>query len=74
MNETVLQVVQRRQNQWLSHLSRMKDDRISKNTLVGRMQGTRRVGKHRTSWLTSVLSRTGMKLSDVIRKVEKRCD
>ena len=74
MNETILQVVQHRQNQWLGHVLRMKDDRIAKNTLVGRTEGTRRVGKPRTSWLTSVLARTGMRLGDVIRKAEKRCD
>ena len=44
MNETILQVIQHRQNQWLSHVLRMKDDRIAKNTLVSRTQGTRRVG------------------------------
>ena len=54
MNETILQVVQHRQNQWLGHVLRMKDDRIAKNTLVGRMEGSKRVGKPRTSWLTSV--------------------
>ena len=74
MNETILQVVQRRQNQWLGHVLRTKDDRISKNTLVGRMEGTRRIGKPRTYWLTSVLARTGIKLGEVIRKAEKRCD
>ena len=52
----------------------MKDDRIAKNTLAGRMEGTRRVGKLRTSWLTSALARTGMRLGDVIRKAEKICD
>ena len=45
VNETILQVVQHRQNQWLGHVLRMKDDRIAKTTLVGRTQGTRRVGK-----------------------------
>ena len=52
----------------------MKDERIAKNTLVGRTQGTRRVGKPRTFWLTSVLARTGMKLGDFIRKAERKCD
>ena len=74
MNETILQVVQHRQNQWLGHVLRIKEDRIAKNTLVGRMQGMRKLGKPRTSWLTSVLERTGMRLSDVIKKAEKICD
>ena len=74
INETILQVIQHRQNQWLGHVLRMKVDRIAKTTLVGRTQGTRRVGKPRTSWLTSVLARTGMRMGDVIRKSEKRCD
>ena len=74
MNETILHVVQHKQNQWLGRVLRMKDDRIAKNTLVGRTQGMRRVGKPRTSWLTSVLARTGMTLGDVIRKAEKRCN
>ena len=73
MNETILQVVQHRQkNQWLGHVLRMKDDRITNNTLVGRTEGTRRVGKHITSWLTSVLARTGMRLCDVNRKQKRR--
>ena len=72
MNETILHVVQHRQNQWLGHVLRMKDDRIAKTTLVGRTQG--RFGKPRTSWLTSVFARTRMRLGDVIRKTEKRCD
>ena len=41
MNETILQVVQHRQNQWLGHVLRMKDDRIAKNTLVSRTERTR---------------------------------
>ena len=40
------------QNQWPGHVLRMKDDRIAKNTLVGRTEGSRRVGKPRTSLLT----------------------
>ena len=68
MNETILQIVQHRQNQWQSHVLRMKDDRIAKNTLVGRTEGTRRDGKPRTFWLTSVLTRTGMILGDVIER------
>ena len=74
MNETILQVVKHRQNQWLGHVLRMKDHRIAKNPLVGRTEGTRRVGKPRISWLTSVLARTGMRLGDVIRKAKKSCD
>ena len=74
MNETILQVVQHRQNQWLGYVLSMKDDRIEKTAIVDRTEGTRRVGKPRTSWLTSVLARTGMRLGDVIRKAEKRCD
>ena len=73
MHETILQVVQHRQNQWLGHVLRMKDDKLPKNKLVGRTEGTRRVGKTRTSWLMSVLTRTGMRLGDVIRKAGK-CD
>ena len=61
-------------DQWLSHVLRMKDDRIAKTILVCRMQETRRVWKPRTSWLTSVVARTGMRLGDVIRNAEKRCD
>ena len=74
MNETILQVVQHRQNQWLGHVLRMKDDRIAKTTLVGRTQGLAIVGKPRTSWLTSVLARKGIRLGDVKQKAEKRCD
>ena len=37
------------------------------------MQETRRVGKPRTSWLTSVLARTVMRFGDAIWKAEKRC-
>ena len=72
MNETIFQVMQHRQNQWLGHVLKMKDNKIAKTTLLGRTQRTRRVGKPRTSWLTSVLARTGMRLGDVIRKAEKR--
>ena len=51
----------------------MQDDRIAKKH-INWQNRTRRVGKPRTSWLTSVLARTGMRLGDVIRKAEKRCD
>ena len=53
--------------QQLGHVLRIKDDIIAKNTL----EGTKRVGKPRTYWLTSVLARTEMRLGDVIRKAEK---
>ena len=49
-------------------------DRTAKNTLVGRMEGMRRVGKPRTSWLTSVLERTEIRWGDIISKAKKRCD
>ena len=52
----------------------MKDDRISKNTLVSRREEMRRDGKPRTYWLTSALARTGMRLGDVIRKAVRRYD
>ena len=50
------------------HVLRMKDDRIAKNTLVDRTNRMRTVGKPRTTWLPSVLARTGMRIGDVIRK------
>ena len=74
MNETIIQVEQHRKSQWLGHVLRMKDDRIAKSTLVGITEGTRRVGKLSTSQLTSVLTRTGMRSGDVIKKAEKICD
>ena len=46
INETILQVVQHRPS--LSHVLRMADDRMAKNTLVGRPERTRRAGKSRT--------------------------
>ena len=60
MNETILQVVQHRQNKGLGQVSGMKDDRTAQNTSVHRTEGLRRVKKHGISWLTSVLTRTGM--------------
>ena len=33
MNETILQVIQHRQNQWLGRVLRMKDDITAKNTI-----------------------------------------
>ena len=74
MDETILQVVQHWQSQWIGHVLRMKDDRIAKTTLVGRIQGMRRVGKPRTSWRTYILAKTGMRYGDVISKAEKKCD
>ena len=73
IREQLLQVVQHRQNQWLGHVLRMKDDRIAKNTLSGRIEGTI-VEQPRTSWPTSLLARTAMRLGDAIRKAKKRCD
>ena len=55
----------------------MKDDRIAKNTLAGTKEGMKKVGKPSTSWLTSVLTRTEIRLGDVVKKAEKRwkrCD
>ena len=52
----------------------MKDDIMAKKMLVSRSNGMKIVDKRRTSWLTSVLARTGMRLGDVIRKAEKRCE
>ena len=73
MNETILQVVvQHRQNQWLGHVLRMKDDRIAKTTLVGRMQGMRRVGKPRISWLSSILARTEMRLGNYYQESREK--
>jgi len=57
LTDTVVQKVQERQHKWLGHIVRMDENRIANTVLHGRVEGTPRRGRPRTTWLKSTLAR-----------------
>jgi hypothetical protein len=50
----IVRYIKSRRISWLGHVQRMEQDRMQRQMLVGRMEGTRRRGRPRTRWLQDV--------------------
>uniref|UniRef100_A0A670IL89 ribonuclease H n=1 Tax=Podarcis muralis TaxID=64176 RepID=A0A670IL89_PODMU len=57
--------------QYFGHLMR-REDSLEKTLMLGKMEGTRRMGRERTRWLDSVLEATNMSLTRLWEAVEDR--
>ena len=57
VKETLVQKFYKRQHTWLGHVWRMNNERITKFALEGKVEGKRRVGKLKISWLPAALNR-----------------
>jgi hypothetical protein len=60
--KTIVELVYEMQHKWLGHVLRMNRARIAPTVLQGKVNGKRRVGKPRTTWLKAVEERTGSSL------------
>jgi hypothetical protein len=56
--KTIVQLVYERQHKWLGHVLKMNRARIAPTVLQGKVNGKRRVGNPRTTWLKAVEERT----------------
>ena len=72
MAETIIQQVHKRQHRWLGHVLRMNENRIAKTTLHGRIEGTKRRGRPRTTWLNSVLARYEHNTQELMETAQER--
>ena len=70
--ETVVQTVHRRQHQWLGHVLRMDKNRIANIALHGRVEGTARRGRPRTTWMSAALARYDEEPHVLIRAAQER--
>ena len=59
---TLEQLVYARQHKWLEHVLRMDHERIAKTILQGKVEGTRKRGKPRTTWISAIEERNGFSL------------
>ena len=62
VNENILNLIQKRQSMWLGHVLRMDKQRIPNMLLFHQLDGKRRQGKPRTTWLGTNIERVGMGL------------
>jgi hypothetical protein len=69
---TLVQLIYGRQHKWLGHVLRMDDARIAKTVLQGKVQGTRRRGKPRTTWASASEERSGMSLHQATELAQNR--
>ena len=74
VKETLVQKVYQRQHTWLGHVWRMNNERIAKFALEGKVEGKRRVGKPKISWLPTALKRCGLNLGEAIETANNRSD
>ena len=58
----IVQVVYTRQPKWLGHVLRMDQEHIAKTVLHGKVEGTRRRGKPKTTWISAIEERNGKSL------------
>ncbi len=71
-HRTIVQVVCERQHRWLGHVLRMHDERIARTVLQGKVEGTRRRGKPRATWMGTVKDCSGMSLHQASIEAQDR--
>ena len=74
VKETIVELVGKKQTQWLGHVLRMKSERIAKITLQGKTEGKRRQGGQRKNWPKIALDRIPMTMQKASRKAEDRVE
>lgn len=74
VTETLVQRVYKRQHTWLGHVLWMSNEGIVKVPLEGRVDGKRRVGNPKTTWLPTALERCGLRLGEAIAIAQNRLD
>ena len=72
--KTIVQVVYQRQHRWLGHTLRLDSGRIAITALQGKVEGVRRQGRPRATWLSEVEGRENLTLhqSSLIAKNRAR--
>ena len=60
--KTIVQVVYQRQHRWLGHVLRLDRKRIALTVLQGKVEGVRRRGKPRATWISEVERREDLSL------------
>lgn len=68
--EPLLATVKRRKLAWFGHVTR--HNTLSKNILQGTLEGGRRRGRQRKSWVENVKEWTGLELPDLLATAQKR--
>ena len=71
-HRTIVQVVCERQHRWLGHVLRMHDERIAKTVVQGKVEGTRRRGKPRATWLKTFEERSKLSLHQASIEAQDR--
>ena len=72
--ETIVQRVHERQHQWLGHVIRMDKNRIANAVLHGRVDGTAKRGRPRTTWTSSTLGRFDVGTQVLMRTAQDRVE
>jgi hypothetical protein len=61
-SDTIVKAVFVRQHTWFGHVLRMDNSRIARIVVQGKVEGTRKRGKPRTSWLSTLEERSKISL------------
>jgi len=74
--EPLLLRIERSQLRWCGHLSRMPQERLPKQVLLGKVKGKRPVGRPRTRWVDYIedlgWNRLGLQPSEMLAAVADR--
>lgn len=71
-NRTVVQVIYERQHRWLGHVLRMNDERIARTALHGKVDGKRRQGKPKLTWIKTIEERSKLSLHQATNVAQDR--
>ena len=68
--ETIITTIKRRKMAWFGHI--LRHDTLTKIILQGTVEGGRRRGRQRKSWLDNIKEWTGMKLHELLAAAQNR--
>ena len=68
--ETIITTIKRRKMAWFGHV--LRHDTLTKIILQGTVEGGRRRGRQRKSWLDNIKEWTGMKLHELLAAAQNR--
>lgn len=72
IDRTLLQTVMQRKLEMFGHICRMKDDRMIKQVVFGRMHGKSVRGRPHREWLDDVISWSNLKMNQLIEAAKDR--
>ena len=72
LTDTIVQKVNESQHKWLGHVLRLDENKIANTALHGRVEGTNKRGRPKTTWVKSTLARYEMGPQELMETAQGR--